>query len=173
MRILTVDAESVVQATVNAVPEAIDDVHVIAEAPISIDGAAVHVVPDEFDCEATNKGRAVEWARRTVPCSREYVLYLDEDTVMAGFSGLPDADVIQFTEKPIYTGSRVTYLCEVFRVGYQFEQFGFHRLRYPLYAWGGGVAVRASLEERMTWDVSTITEDTNFIWRAADTGSIS
>nr|WP_238532815.1 hypothetical protein [Halalkalicoccus jeotgali] len=163
VRILTVDAESVVQATVNAVPEAIDDVHVIAEAPISIDGAAVHVVPDDFECEATNKGRAVEWARQTVPCSKEYVLYLDEDTVMAGFSGLPDADVIQFTEKPIYTGSRVAYLCEVFRVGYQYEQFGFHRLRYPLYAWGGGVAVRTSLEERVTWDVSTITEDTNFI----------
>ena len=173
VRILTIDAEPVVQATVNAVPDGIDDVRVIAEADIEVDGADVHVVPDTFECDATNKGRAVEWARRHVPCDREYVLYLDEDTIMAGFEGLPDADVVQFTEKPLYTGSRIAYLSEVFRVGYQYEQFAFHRLRYPLYAWGGGVAVRSSLEREITWDVATITEDTNFIWRAADEVGVS
>lgn len=105
VRVLTVDAASVVQATVDAIPDAIADVHVVAEAAMSIDGATVHVVPDEFECAATNKGRAVEWARRNVPCEREYVLYLDGDTLVTGFTGLPDADVIQFTEKPLYTGS--------------------------------------------------------------------
>ena len=173
VRILTIDAEAVVQATVNAVPDGLDDVRVIAEAPIDVDGASVHVVPEEFDCAATNKGRAVEWARREVPCDREYVLYLDEDTIMAGFEGLPDADVVQFTEKPLYTGSRIAYLSEVFRVGYQYEQFAFRRLNYPLYAWGGGVAIRRSLEDAITWDVATITEDTNFIWRAADREGVS
>nr|WP_245810864.1 hypothetical protein [Halorubrum halodurans] len=173
VRILTIDAEPVVQANVNAVPDGLDDVRVIAEAPIDVDGAAVHVVPEEFECVATNKGRAVEWARRNVPCEREYVLYLDEDTIMAGFEGLPDADVVQFTEKPLYTGSRIAYLSEIFRVGYQYEQFAFHRLRYPLYAWGGGVAVRRSLEQSITWDAATITEDTNFIWRAADEVGVS
>ena len=101
------------------------------------------------------------------------MLYLDEDTIMAGFQGLPDTDVVQFTEKPLYTGSRLAYLSEVFRVGYQYEQFAFHRLRYPLYAWGGGVAVRHSLENAITWDTATITEDTNFIWRAADQTGVS
>nr|WP_192813796.1 MULTISPECIES: glycosyltransferase family 2 protein [Halorubrum] len=173
VRILTIDAEAVVQATVNAVPAGLDDVRVIAEKPIDVEGADVHVVSEEFECDATNKGRAVEWARREVPCDREYVLYLDEDTIMAGFEGLPDADVVQFTEKPLYTGSRVAYLSEIFRVGYQYEQFAFHRLRYPLYAWGGGVAIRRSLEEQITWDVATITEDTNFIWRAADRTGVS
>jgi hypothetical protein len=173
VRILTIDSEAVVQATVDSVPEGLTDVRVIAEAPMDIDGASVHVVPDEFECEATNKGRAVEWARRNVPCHREYVLYLDEDTIMAGFKGLPDADVVQFTEKPLYTGSRIAYLSEIFRVGYQYEQFAFHRLRYPLYAWGGGVAIRHSLEDAITWDTATITEDTNFIWRAADQAGVS
>jgi len=173
VRILTIDSEAVVQATVDSVPEGLDDVCVIAEAPMEIDGASVHVVPETFECEATNKGRAVEWARRNVPCHREYVLYLDEDTIMAGFEGLPDVDVVQFTEKPLFTGSRIAYLSEIFRVGYQYEQFAFHRLRYPLYAWGGGVAVRHSLEDAITWDTATITEDTNFIWRAADRAGVS
>lgn len=173
VRILTIDGESVVQATVDALPDAIEDVNVIAERPIAIDGAEVHVVPETFECAATNKGRAVEWGRRSIDCDREYVLYLDEDTIVTDFRGLPDADVVQFTEKPLYTGSKIAYLCEVFRVGYQYEQFGFHRLAYPLYAWGGGVAMRASLEAEITWDVATITEDTNFIWRAARAGPIS
>ncbi|APW97274.1 hypothetical protein CHINAEXTREME_05580 [Halobiforma lacisalsi AJ5] len=167
VRILTVDGERVVQGTVDSVPSAIDDVHVIAETPIDVDGATVHVVPEEFDCEATNKGRALEWASQTLQCETEYVLYLDEDTIVTEFTGVPDADVVQFTELPIYTGSWLTYCCEVFRTGYQFEQFAFPRLRYPLYAWGGGIAVRRDLEERIGWDVGTVTEDTNFVWRAA------
>lgn len=173
VRILTIDSEAVVQATVNSVPDAIDDIHVIAERDISVENATVHAVYEEFECNATNKGRAVEWARQHVPCDKEYVLYLDEDTLMAGFEGIPDADIVQFTEKPIYTGSRLAYLCEVFRVGYQYEQLGFHRLSYPLYAWGGGVAVRNEIEEEITWDVATITEDTNFVWRAAKEYNLS
>ncbi|ESP89417.1 glycosyltransferase [Candidatus Halobonum tyrrellensis] len=167
VRVLTVDAEAVVQGTVDAIPDGVADVRVVAERGVDVDGATVHVVPDAFDCRATNKGRAVEWARRHVDCDREYVLYLDEDTVVTEFTGLPDADVVQFTEKPIYTGSRLAYLCEVFRVGYQFEQFGFHRLRYPLYAWGGGFAVRHDVESELGWDRRTLTEDTNFLWYAA------
>ena len=173
VRILTIGAEAVVQATVNAVPDTIDDIHVIAERDISIEGATVHCVDEAFECAATNKGRAVEWARQHVPCDKEYVLYLDEDTLMTGFDGIPDADIVQFSEKPIYTGSRLAYLCEIFRVGYQFEQLGFHRLRYPLYAWGGGVAIRHEIEDDITWDVATITEDTNFIWRAAETRDLT
>lgn len=167
VRILTVDAAAVVQRTVDAVPEGVASVHVIAEREIDVDGATVHAVPESFDPRATNKGRAVEWASRSVACDAEYVLYLDEDTIVTELTGLPDADFVQFTEKPIYTGSRLAYLCEVFRTGYQFEQFGFHRLRYPLYAWGGGFAIRHELERRVGWDVPTITEDTNLIWRAA------
>ncbi|MFW6003284.1 MAG: glycosyltransferase [Halanaeroarchaeum sp.] len=168
VRVLTVDAATVVQTTVDALPEQITDVRVIAERDIDIEGATVHVVPDDFECRATNKGRAVEWARRHVDCDREYLLYLDEDTIVTGLTGLPDADFVQFTEKPIYTGSRLTYLAEVFRTGYQFEQLGFHRLSYPLYAWGGGFAIRTAIEADLGWNVATITEDTNLIWRAAD-----
>lgn len=172
VRILTVDAAAVVQATVDAVPDGIDDVVVVAETPMSIDEAAVRVVPESFECTATHKGRALEWARRHVACDREYVVYLDEDTIMTDFVGLPDADVVQFTELPLYTGSWVTYVCEVFRIGYQYEQFAFHRLRYPLYAWGGCLAVRASVEDAVTWDAATVTEDTNFLWRAAARGRL-
>ncbi|NUB93736.1 glycosyltransferase family 39 protein [Haloterrigena sp. SYSU A121-1] len=166
VRIMTIDAEAVVQETVNSLPETITDRHVIAESPIEIDGATVHVVPDEFSCEATRKGRALEWGRRTLTCDREHILYLDEDTIVTDFDGLPDADIVQFGERPYRTGGIVPYLSEMFRIGFQLEQRTFGLLPVPLYAWGGGIAIRTSLEQRVTWNYDTLIEDTVFTWRA-------
>ncbi|MDZ7730993.1 MAG: hypothetical protein U5K37_08845 [Natrialbaceae archaeon] len=64
VRILTIDAQAVVQGTVDSLPDDLGGVTVIAERPIAIDGATVHVVPDTFSCNAQQKGRAVEWARQ-------------------------------------------------------------------------------------------------------------
>jgi hypothetical protein len=164
VRILTVDAAAVVQRTVDSLP---DDVHVVAEADIDVAGATVHVVPDGFDCDAVRKGRAIEWARRTLDCEREFVCYLDEDSVVESFDGLPDADIVQLREKPRRTGSVLTYLADVYRMGVQVEQRAFARLSIPLFAWGGGIAVRSDLEDEVTWDRETIVEDTAFVWAAA------
>jgi len=152
---------------VNSIPESIAAINVISEANMDITGASVHVVPTEFTSRAQKKGRAIEWARIHVDCDQEYVLYLDEDSILVNFEGLPAADLIQISEHPLRTGSWLVYLCEVFRVGYQREQRAFHRMAYPLYAWCGAVAVRHELEDAVTWDVPTITEDTTYIWRAA------
>ncbi len=167
VRILTIDAESVVQATVDALPDALDDRHVIAEEPIDVDGAEVHVVPEGFDCEAVRKGRAIEWARRTLDCDREFVLYLDEDSHLSSFEGLPDADIAQLREQPRRTGSVLSYLADVYRMGVQLEQRAFARLSIPLFAWGGGIAVRSALEDEVTWNRETLVEDTAFVWAAA------
>ncbi|GAD51609.1 hypothetical protein MBEHAL_0369 [Halarchaeum acidiphilum MH1-52-1] len=168
VRVLTVDAEAVVQKTVDALPwnVAPGDRHVIAEEPLDIDGATVHAVPDEFECRASDKGRALEWARRNVPCDREFVLFLDEDSHVRPFEGFPDADVVQFREWPEYTGSTLSFWCELVRIGYQAEQRGFGLPEVPLYAWGGGIAVRATIEDEVTWDYPTLIEDTVFVWRA-------
>ncbi|SEA21263.1 Glycosyl transferase family group 2 [Haloplanus vescus] len=167
VRILTVDAESVVQQTVDSLPAAFDDVRVVAETAMDVDGATVHVVPEEFDCDAVRKGRAIEWARRQFACDREYVLYLDEDSLLEAFDGLPDADVVQLRERPQRTGSVFSYLADVYRMGVQIEQRAFARLSIPLFAWGGGIAVRQSVEDEVTWDRETLVEDTAFVWTAA------
>lgn len=167
VRILTVDADTVVQSTVDSLPATFDDVHVIAEEAIDVDGASVQVVPEEFECDAIRKGRAIEWARQTLACDREFVLYLDEDSLLETFDGLPDADVVQLRERPRRTGSVFSYLADVYRMGVQIEQRAFARLSVPLFAWGGGIAVRQSVEEDVTWDRETIVEDTAFVWAAA------
>lgn len=171
VRIMTIDAESVVQATVDVLPDNLSAVRVIAERDINIQRATVHAVPDDFVCEATRKGRAIEWARQQIPCEAEYVLYLDEDTLLEDFEGLPDADLIQLSEHPIRSDSWLAYLAEIFRMGFQYEQATFPRFRYPMYAWGGGFAIRKTVEDQVTWNVNSVTEDTNFIWRAFEDSS--
>lgn len=166
VRILTIDAESVVRESVERLPDELDERIVIAEQPLDVPDADVRVVPKSFDCAATNKGRALEWARRTVECDREFVLYLDEDSHVLEFDGLPDADIVQLTEHPRRTTSVLTYLAEINRIGFQIEQRAFPSLVVPLYAWGGGLAVRKSLEDRISWDYPTVVEDTVFLWRA-------
>ena len=171
VRLLTVDSERIVQESVNALPDAITDRHVIAEQPMDIDGATVHVVPESFECAAIRKGRALEWARRHVACEKEFLLFLDEDTLVTDLDGIPDVDVVQFRERPRRSRSWLTYLAEVFRLGFQVEQRAFPSLAVPLYAWGGGIAIRAELEGWIGWDRKTMIEDTTFIWTvAADEG---
>lgn len=166
VRILTVNNESVVRETVRQLPESLNERFVIAEEPMDVPGAEVRVVPDEFECTATNKGRALEWARQAIPCDREYILFLDEDSHLLEFEGLPDTDIVQFCEQPRKTSSWVTYFCEINRIGFQLEQRAFSNVKVPLYAWGGGLAIRTSVESEVTWDYRTVIEDTAFLWRA-------
>ncbi|MGB9987110.1 glycosyltransferase family 2 protein [Salarchaeum japonicum] len=168
VRIMTVNATEVVRRTVDAVPAKLGRPQVITEEDIDVPGADVFVVPEEFECVAERKGRALEWARQNVPCNREFVLYLDEDTLITDVEGFPDADIVQFSERPVNTGSRLAYLTDVFRLGYHLEQRAFHRLSAPLYAWGGGIAVRREFEDAVTWDRRTLIEDTKFAWQATN-----
>lgn len=171
VRVLTIAAEEVVQETIETLPDELMDRHVITEEAIEVDGAAVHVVPDGFECAASDKGRALEWARRELACDKEFVLFLDEDTLVTEFDGLPDADIVQFREWPMFTESYLTYWSEVLRMGFQTEQIGFAKLGIPLYAWGGGIAVRTETEESTTWNFDTLIEDTVFAWRAVQAGA--
>lgn len=168
VRVLTINNEETVRKTVKAASDHFSDIKVIAEEELNEIPCDVHVVPDDFEANAIRKGRALEWARINLDYDGEYILYIDEDTVIKDFNGIPDYDIVQFREKPIYTGSIITYLTEVYRMGYQYEQLSFGFYKYPIYAWGGGIAIRQSVEQKVTWDVESITEDTSFAWRAAE-----
>ena len=61
VRVLTIGAEDVVQATVNSVPDDVAGIKVIAEQEIEIDGATVHVVPDSFSCALISIDRNINF----------------------------------------------------------------------------------------------------------------
>ena len=173
VRIITRGQTDVVNATLTALDPRFTSVVVISETPLPDVDAPVAVVPPEFSSHATRKGRALEWARLTLSCDHEYILYLDEDTLLPRCEGLPDADIVQLRERPYRTGSRLAYFTEIFRMGYQTEQRAFPHLKLPLYAWGGGLAVRTRIEQDITWDRPTFIEDTVFTWHAVLDGGAS
>lgn len=171
-RIVTVGTvDQTVRRTANEATNYFDDVHIVSEQQFPAPpGVNVHVVPDDYESTAHGKARALDWAAQAIPCDRKYVLYLDEDTIVTGFDGVPDRDIVQFLERTTKTGSRLSWYTEVFRMGFQQEMYGFRWLPYPLYLWGGGVAIRKSVEDDIGWDCDSITEDTLFLWRAMDDG---
>lgn len=171
VRFLTVGSEEVVQNSLDVLPEEFEDVHVIAEEEICVEGAEVHVVPEGFECDSVKKGRALEWARQVAETEKEFVLYLDEDSHLMSFPGLPDRDVIQLREEPQPTSSLLSYIADVFRMGVQFEQLSFSNLKLPLFVWGGGLAVREDVEDDITWDRASLVEDTAFAWAAVLEGA--
>jgi hypothetical protein len=134
---------------------------IISKTPIEIEisNAQVEVVPRDFQCNAQFKGRDLEWARRKYPF--DYTLYLDEDS-LCDFEEIPVADIVQFQEVPIAKNLFIAAI-EAHRIGFQIEQAFFEKTG-PLYLWGGGFAIKRWLEDKITWDRMSITEDIGFIF---------
>lgn len=129
VRVLTVDNSKVVKDTVESANKIFTDVKVISERKLEHIPCDVSIVPEDFESKAVRKGRSLEWARKNIEYDGEYVLYIDEDTIIKEFEGMPDADIIQFREHPTLTDSLLSYLTEIHRMGYQYEQrtFNFYR----------------------------------------------
>lgn len=123
------------------------------------------VLPAGFNTKACFKGEQLEWARQE--CPSEFTLYLDEDSVCSPeMETIPDADIVQFQETPITDKAWIAAI-EAHRIGFQQEQILFEKTR-PLYLWGGGFAVKGWLEDAVTWDRESITEDTAFVFAIPD-----
>jgi hypothetical protein len=132
---------------------------IISANPVDIPGAEVKVVPKDFKCQAKFKGKDLEWGRRNHPF--EYTLYLDEDS-LCDFEEIPVADIVQFQEVPTAKNLFIAAI-EAHRIGFQIEQAFFEKTG-PLHLWGGGFAIKRWLEDKITWDRMSITEDTGFIF---------
>lgn len=130
---------------------------VVSRKPLEIENCVI--LPSNFQSKAKYKGEQLEWARRNYLF--DYTLYLDEDS-LCDFTAIPDADMVQFQEVP-YSDNPIIAAIEAHRIGFQIEQAIFERTT-PLYLWGGGFAVKKWLEDKITWDRMSITEDTGFVF---------
>jgi len=148
VRVLTTDDEVAARGTVATLPDDLDpdQVRVVATSAVHVPGAVVHVVPDEFETDAAGTARALSWARRHVPCEREYVWYVDDSTAVGEFEGLPDADVVRYRATPSPSGSALAYWSEVVRTGARARLPAWPRLDVLPRSFRGAIAVRAALE---------------------------
>jgi hypothetical protein len=157
VKILTIgDNEEVLNDTINAAPK---PPLIISRKKVSFPNN--YVIPDTFQSSARFKGEQIEWSRLEHPAN--YTLYLDEDSICStGMDSIPDADIVQFNEVPVSNNWLIASI-EAHRIGFQTEQALFEKIK-PFYLWGGGFAIKQWLEDKITWDRDSITEDTAFIF---------
>lgn len=155
IKILTVGKDlKTLQATVRRCPK---EPLVISKNHVDVPNSKTS--PPGFKAKAQYKGKDLEWARQEHPCY--YTLYLDEDSQCGLWESIPNATMVQFKEVPY--GSWLVEMVEAHRIGFQVEQALFEKTK-PLYLWGGGFAVKQWLEDKITWDRYSITEDTGFVF---------
>ncbi len=157
IKILTIgDNPKILKKTIHACPV---PPKVISRVKTGLPGT--NVMPSDFTSLAQYKGQQMEWARLQHPYG--YTVYLDEDSIFsAGVTEIPEADIVQFNEVPI-TKNRFIGAIEAHRIGFQAEQVAFEKIK-PFYLWGGGFAIKRNLEDRVTWNRESITEDTAFMF---------
>ncbi len=166
------DAVEEIERTIDSLPDGITDIRIISLTPIDMnpDGVDVHVFPLEFDCEARGKGRMYEWIRRNIDCDAEYIFYLGAGMEVEEFKGLPDEDIIEFGNRPRHTGSRLIWLADVLRMNGAKEVMGYSYASAPWFVSSTGVAIRAEIEDEITWNRTAINIGTQFAWHAAQAG---
>lgn len=168
IRILTIgENEDVVNRTISSVSSTDAEIQVISEKDIETENGKVYVVED-IETKATYKGKALEWARRELDC-REYILYLDEDSILETTDQIPDGDMVQLRQIPQNNGSIFSWYAELHRIGVAREIESFDP-QDPKYVWGGGLLIKSEIEDEITWDRNSITEDGEFIRKALSKG---
>lgn len=161
IRVLTVgESRKTVQKTVDSISDTDASVQVVSEKSIDIDDAKVHKVPQNFEIQADDKARALEWANRNLD-KREYILFLDEDSALTSTEEIPKGDLIQLREKPFRSNSIMCWYAGIQRVGVEEESCYFDDSDPP-YVWGGGLLIRSEIEDEIGWNFGTIREDEKF-----------
>lgn len=169
VRVLTVgNYENIIQKTVNSLSDTNAEIQVISENMIDIENADVYVVPKNYESDAQHKGRALEWARENLN-KRDYILFLDEDSNLKTRENIPQGDMVQLRQIPQYSGSLLCWYAEAQRMGVAKEIYSFDPDN-PDYIWGGGLLIKSKIEDEITWNRKSITEDGDFIRKALDNG---
>lgn len=150
---------------------------VVDEADSTVDGADVILVPKEFTCKSRYKARALHYALRYLPNSREaWTLHLDEDARVTPQCVSRIVGYIQGGGNPIangpsvfpYDGNLLTFYAEAQRQ-WTFYWLMDQQLSSTVH-WlnGSNLLVRSDVEQAVGWDFVNcfISEDARFGYEA-------
>ncbi|KAI9006188.1 glycosyl transferase family group 2-domain-containing protein [Gaertneriomyces semiglobifer] len=160
-------------------------VHVLTDEPNHFEGINCYTCPKSFTTEHSKyKARALEWYRQTVRYTEhDWVLHLDEESVIDAEGVRRCLDFIRY-EKEYHWGQGVIIynqyrfwknpiftVADAIRVGDDLSRFHlqysyFHR---PIFgAHGSFLLTNGLVENAITWDLGSLTEDFQFAvaaWR--------
>ncbi|KAJ3010724.1 UNVERIFIED_CONTAM: hypothetical protein HDU68_002005 [Siphonaria sp. JEL0065] len=162
-------------------------VHVLTDEPYFFEGINCYTCPKAFTSGCSKyKARALEWYRQTMNFTEfDWVLHLDEESVIDDESVKRIMDFI-FYEKDYHFGQGVIFynqykywtnwiftVADALRVGddvsrFQLQYTYFHR---PVFGAHGSFLLNNGLvENAVTWDLGSLTEDYQFAMKAWDRG---
>ncbi|KAL2915914.1 hypothetical protein HK105_204618 [Polyrhizophydium stewartii] len=162
-------------------------VHVLTDEPHFIEGINCFTCPKSFKtAQSKYKARALEWYRQTMRYTKyDWVLHLDEESVIDDESVLRVVDfakheheyhwgqgVILYNQYRYWTNWFFT-VADAIRVADDLARFAlqysyFHR---PIFgAHGSFLLVNGEVENTITWDLGSLTEDYQFATHAWERG---
>ncbi|KAJ3075144.1 hypothetical protein HDU98_009098 [Podochytrium sp. JEL0797] len=162
-------------------------VHVLTDEPYFFEGINCYTCPKAFSVgNSKYKARALEWYRQTMNFTEyDWVLHLDEESVIDDESVKRLLEFV-FYEKDYHFGQGVIFynqykywnnwlftVADALRVGddvsrFQLQYTYFHR---PIFGAHGSFLLNNGLvENAVTWDLGSLTEDYQFAMKAWDRG---
>ncbi|TPX73869.1 hypothetical protein CcCBS67573_g04863 [Chytriomyces confervae] len=162
-------------------------VHVLTDEPYFFEGINCYTCPKSFTAgNSKYKARALEWYRQTMRFTEfDWVLHLDEESVIDDESVKRILEFV-FYEKDYHYGQGIIFynqykywanwiftVADALRVGddvsrFQLQYTYFHR---PVFGAHGSFLLNNGLvENAITWDLGSLTEDYQFAMKAWDRG---
>eukprot|EP00842_Homolaphlyctis_polyrhiza_P006716 jgi/Hompol1/7045/HPOL_001643-RA len=162
-------------------------VHVLTDEPHFIDGINCFTCPKSFRTQNSKyKARALEWYRQTMCYTQhDWVLHLDEESVIDDESVLRVLDFVKYEHKYMWGQGVILYnqykywdnwfftVADAIRVAddlarFQLQYTYMHR---PVFgAHGSFLLMNGEVENAVTWDLGSLTEDYQFATHAWEYG---
>ncbi|KAJ3211004.1 hypothetical protein HDU83_005379 [Entophlyctis luteolus] len=162
-------------------------IHVLTDEPYFFEGINCYTCPKSFSTTSSKyKARALEWYRQTMRFSEhDWVLHLDEESVIDDESVRRILDFIHYEKEYHFGQGIILYnqykywsnwiftVADALRVGddvsrFQLQYTYFHR---PVFgAHGSFLLTNGLVENAVTWDLGSLTEDYQFAMKAWDRG---
>ena len=162
-------------------------VHVLTDEPHFFDNINCFTCPKSFTtAHSKYKARALEWYRQTMRYSKyDWILHLDEESVIDDESVLKVLDFIRYEKDYTWGQGVILYnqyrywsnwfftVGDAIRVGDDLARFHlqYTYLHRPVFgAHGSFLLTNGQVENEITWDLGSLTEDYQFAMKAWERG---
>lgn len=160
-------------------------VHVLTDEPYNFENINCFACPKSFKCSARYKARALEWYRRIHKLTKnDWVLHLDEESVIDDYSVKRCLEFIKYSEYHYGQGLILYNQCyfwkkwlltaaDMIRVGDDLGRFHFQYEilnKSVLGCHGSFLLVNGRVENEVTWEMASFTEDYQFSITAKQLG---
>jgi egghead protein (zeste-white 4 protein) len=159
------------------------EVCVVTDAQESFENCRTIVVPEDYSCNAADKGRALQYAvelRKREKKNKEdiFIFHLDDESLVSKQTLYSILSYLEQSPTPISEGLityplqrnekiRLTHLFDALRPFCCFECVHYMSNGKPAYIHGSNLLVRSDMEEKVGWDNGkTLAEDTLFALKA-------